>query len=219
MPGQTRLRKSVTDHCADILRDDILNGRFDAPRAFVIDRVAERLKVSHTPIREAIRKLESEGLLEYSRGRGVIIRKLRSEEFDELVTLRLAIEPILIRAACTSAGPREITEARKQLDRWMKLQGSHPERYEGLKQVTDALYASTRLVRTIEALATMNALIARFHIFVWQIEEEIYRTDYDFMTRMIDGIEAGDPEAAVAAFNERVTWAATRVRDKLRELG
>lgn len=215
MAERHSIRKSVTESCADILRNEILNGKFDTPRSFVIDRVAERLKVSQTPIREAVRKLESEGLLEYSRGRGVIIRKLHRDEFDELVDLRRAIEPILIAAACRSARDRDIAEARKQLEKWMKLQGSRPERYEGQHQVTASLYATTRLTRTIEALETVTALIARYHVFVWQSSTQVYQTDFDFISEMLNQIEAGDAEAATAAFTRRMTWAAERVRDQL----
>ena len=219
MAEPLKIRKSATDTCADILREDILNGRFDAPRSFIIDRVAERLKVSPTPVREAVRKLEAEGLLEYSRGRGVVIRKLRSAEFDELVSLRQLIEPLLIRAACKTADQRVLKVARQQLDKWMVQQGSRPERYQGQQLITDTLYASTGLVRTIEALNSITALIARFHISVWQSSDEVYTRDFDFLTEMINQIEARDPDAAVEAFQQRQTWAQTRVRAKLADPG
>ncbi len=72
-------------------------------------RLAEQLGVSRTPIREALLRLEREGLVESSPGRGMFVRGVRPEEIREVYEVREILEPFAARLACQRATPRDLS--------------------------------------------------------------------------------------------------------------
>ncbi len=74
------------------LRAEILEGRVEGGAPLRQDEIAERFGVSKIPVREALRRLESEGLVEFRPRRGAIVRQLPDAEVLELIDVRLALE-------------------------------------------------------------------------------------------------------------------------------
>lgn len=118
------LTKSASDACTEYLRGKIISGELINGKAVVIDRIAADLGTSHTPVREAVRRLEAEGLVTYEPRRGVKVRGLFRTEFEELVELRSAIEPIALAKAISGAEPGAFEEADFELQRWTSAVGS-----------------------------------------------------------------------------------------------
>jgi DNA-binding GntR family transcriptional regulator len=89
---------SVEDGVYRILREEI--GRLDlAPgERLRLEEVAGRLEVSLTPVRHALRRLESEGLVVSIPRRGSRVASLSVEELEEIQALRLGLETFLARA-------------------------------------------------------------------------------------------------------------------------
>lgn len=74
------------------IREDIIYGRVRPGERFIESRLSEQFNTSRTPIREALWQLESEGLIEFERYRGITISKLTLNEIDELFTIRALLE-------------------------------------------------------------------------------------------------------------------------------
>jgi len=81
----------------------------------VEDDIARRLKVSRTPIREALRKLEAEGLVKHLPGRGVIVAKISPDDIDELYAIRGVIEGLCARLAAPQMTRAKIAVLQKLL--------------------------------------------------------------------------------------------------------
>jgi DNA-binding GntR family transcriptional regulator len=79
--------------------------------------LAAKLNVSRTPIREAIRRLASEGLLEVAASRGVMVIQLDKQQVRELYALREALEGTAAKLAAHHASTSEISEMRELLER------------------------------------------------------------------------------------------------------
>jgi len=79
------------------LKASILSGRFDPGERLTEERIAKRLKVSRTPVREALHKLESEGLIKPRKKRGFIASHDSKEEVEELLELRAILEGYTLR--------------------------------------------------------------------------------------------------------------------------
>src|SRR3990172_655958 len=82
------IRKSVFEH----LRHEILRGNLNHGERLIETDIAKRLKISRTPVREAFRKLENEGLVVYSPGRGVTVSKLSADDMQEIYSIRAVVE-------------------------------------------------------------------------------------------------------------------------------
>ncbi|MCF7784578.1 MAG: GntR family transcriptional regulator [Prosthecobacter sp.] len=88
-----------SDSAASLLRAEILNGT-SAPGVLLAESaVAKRLGVSRVPVREALFALEREGLVEFSPTGRAFVKALAPQDFEELLVLRLALEPLASRLA------------------------------------------------------------------------------------------------------------------------
>lgn len=87
------------------LRDQIMHGRIPPGARINVRRLESVYGVSHIPIREAVRRLEGEGLVVNLPKRGVVAAEVSLRELDEVYDLRRIVEPSVIRRAVGRAGP------------------------------------------------------------------------------------------------------------------
>ncbi|PLQ00260.1 GntR family transcriptional regulator [Cupriavidus pauculus] len=93
------------------LREEILQGRLKAGERLRQDELAERIGVSTTPIREALRTLVSEGLASFDTHRGAVVRGLTLEDVREIYRLRMVLEPMLVESAILHTPPELLRRA------------------------------------------------------------------------------------------------------------
>ena len=86
------MAKSLREKIYQKIRDDITFGTFGPGERLVEDRLAKEFKASRSPIREALRQLESEGLITFERNKGITIARLSIKQVDEIYTLRCLLE-------------------------------------------------------------------------------------------------------------------------------
>jgi DNA-binding GntR family transcriptional regulator len=119
MPLRAPLQDSgavtTADAAYQALRQAILQGDLAPGERLRSDALANDLKVSRTPVREALRKLEAEGLVERS-GSGLIVREFSEKDLTEIFYVREALEGMAARLAAENATPGEIAEIRELLD-------------------------------------------------------------------------------------------------------
>ena len=104
--------KSLTELVTETLRDWIVKGELDLGSHLSEVRIANDLKVSRTPVREAIRRLSAEGALEFQGNRRVQVPHMTPERLAELAFARLAIEVKLAEMAAKNApddAPAQLT--------------------------------------------------------------------------------------------------------------
>jgi DNA-binding GntR family transcriptional regulator len=94
---QKKENKSLTTIIFDRVRDDILSGKYTTGEKIVEAKLAEELGVSRTPVREALKQLELDGLVENLPNRGVIVKGITDQDIGDIYTIRLAIEAIAAR--------------------------------------------------------------------------------------------------------------------------
>ena len=103
------------DEVAQMLRRAIISGELDSGTHLVESVLSERFQVSRAPIREALRELESEGLVE-SRRRGVYVKALTQEDVSELYSLRMMLEGAAVELAVSRFDEDDIAALRKHLE-------------------------------------------------------------------------------------------------------
>jgi len=104
---------TTADAVYKVLRQSIINGDLPPGERLRSDALANKIKVSRTPVREALRKLESEGLVIQSGRTGLIVRELSEPELTEVFYVREALEGMAARLAAHNATPSEIAELRE----------------------------------------------------------------------------------------------------------
>src|ERR1700712_642343 len=94
-------RQVLADHVYDELIESLVDGRVAAGSALNIDALAREMEVSQTPIREALARLESTGLVRRTALKGYRVAPvLSTEELVELMDARLVLEPVNAFLAC-----------------------------------------------------------------------------------------------------------------------
>ena len=110
-----REHPSLSQRVADELRRAILTNRRKPGERLVEDRLSEELGVSRIPIREALRVLATEGLVEMQPRRGAYVADVSPEMARDLVEVRATLEGLNARLAARHHEPRIIEELRKVL--------------------------------------------------------------------------------------------------------
>jgi DNA-binding GntR family transcriptional regulator len=152
---------------ADQIRAKILAGIYAAGERVNQDRVAAELGVSHIPVREALRSLESEGLVTFHPRRGFFVAALSAEDAQELGELRGALESLAVRLAVPRATAADLEAAEAQI--------ALSERAESLAVWSEAnwrfhrlLYAPCHRVRLLDTLEGLWRASDRYLRVVWQ---------------------------------------------------
>lgn len=97
------------------LRERIITGQLPGGTRIVEDRVASELGVSRNPVREALRMLEAEGLIQMSARRGAIVSSIGPDEASKVFEVRIPLESLAARLAARKATAEEIAELRDLL--------------------------------------------------------------------------------------------------------
>lgn len=110
-------RRALTDDVLLTLRKAIVAGAFAAGDHIPEARMAEQLGVSRVPVREAMMALEREGLLLFDSRGAARVRDFTPEDFEEIFTLRLALEPMAARRACKKLTPSDMASLEANISR------------------------------------------------------------------------------------------------------
>lgn len=100
---------TAADAVYGALRRSILDGKLSPGERLRSDALARDLNVSRTPVREALRKLEAEGLVDAAPS-GLVVRQLTEQDLTEIFYLREALEGMAARLAAENATRAEIDE-------------------------------------------------------------------------------------------------------------
>lgn len=106
---------STADAVYRVLRHGIVHGDLAPGERLRSDALANELRVSRTPVREALRKLEAEGLAAHA-GSRLIVRAFSEQDLTELFYVREALEGMAARLAAENATPSEIGEISELLE-------------------------------------------------------------------------------------------------------
>lgn len=104
---------SKTDVAYDGIRQRIIDGRYGPGYRLVLDRLATEIGVSAVPVREALRRLEAEGYVDFKRNLGAMVRMLDATAYGETLETLATLEATATSLAARHLGKKEIKAARK----------------------------------------------------------------------------------------------------------
>lgn len=116
---------SIRAQVADQLRAAIMEGMYLPGDRLVERDLCERLGVSRTSLREALRQIEAEGLIDFFPHRGAVVREITEEEVLELWELRTAIESLVARRFALYGTEEDIARLEDSVDAMAEALASH----------------------------------------------------------------------------------------------
>lgn len=192
---------SQVERVYDELQEAIVSGELAPSTPLRHQELSEAYGVSLIPIREAIRKLEMERLVESIPNRGARVAPISLEDLNDAYATRMAIEGEALRKAFVHITPAHLKQMRASREALVsKVKRDDATFYDLHRRLHFAIYelsGSAWLVHTIEILwrhtERYRRLAARMKPFV-DVGDDLHG-------HILDAIEAGDVDAAVAALH------------------
>jgi DNA-binding GntR family transcriptional regulator len=211
---------SVEDGVYRALRAEI--GRLElAPgQRLPLEEIAGRFQVSPTPVRHALRRLESEGLVVSRPRRGSRVAPLSVEELEEIQALRLGLETFLARQgaeASTDASLAEMTAARDEMERAFHA-GDLDAYLLSFWSLRDACYRCARRPRLERALADQRVRVERYVLTLCR-DPEAFAALRRGPDTLLEACRARDGEAAEAATRDALQWVLAELQRMLDNAG
>ena len=107
---------SLTDEIANIIRERILKGEYRIGEKIKETQIATELQVSRTPIREAFKLLETEGLIDYVPNRGCFAKGFTKQDIEDIYAVRKALEVLSVEWAVNRITDEEVARLQEQSD-------------------------------------------------------------------------------------------------------
>lgn len=153
---------SAADYAYATLRREIVEGRFAPGRRMREIELAQRLGISRTPTRQALSRLELEGLLALRPRAGLVVSVLDMDAVEELYEMRAALEGAAAGMAARHASPRDLALLTRLLDEETGL-GSEPMNlYRHNRELHEAIHMAAHnryLEKSLHALHDAIALL------------------------------------------------------------
>ena len=178
-------------------------------------RMAERLSMSRTPIRDALLMLEGEGLLIRQGSRGLQIRKVQIEEYMDTLQIRMMLEPPVARMTAGKMRKEKIQELRAALNGLLENPESEADR-EQVRGVDEDLHDGLASASGNPQLAQIIQTLRRqTQIFDLRAMPERLEETCKEHLRLLNAVEAGDGAAAETAMLEHLQCVRDSIIGKL----
>ncbi len=148
------------------LREAILTGDLEPGEHLMEVKLANKLGVSRTPIREAIRKLELEGLVVMTPRRSAEVARITKEDLNDVLEVRRVLESLAIQLCCAKRTGQEIVLLRENLNTFRKYIRENKVKEIAVTDVQfhDIIYQSTGNKRLNQILYNLREQMYRYRM-------------------------------------------------------
>ena len=179
----------LRDVVFNTLRQAILKGELAPGERLMEIQLAERLGVSRTPIREAIRKLELEGLVLMIPRKGAEVAKISEKSLRDVLEVRRSLEELAIELACQRMTPEAVEELEKKQEEFKEAveQGNPMEIAETDEAYHDVIYKGTYNDRLVQMINNLREQMYRYRLEYIKDEDkrQILLLEHDNILRAV----------------------------------
>ena len=207
----------LRDVVFNTLRQAILRGELKPGERLMEIQLANKLGVSRTPIREAIRKLELEGLVLMIPRRGAEVAEITEKSLRDVLEVRGALEELAVKLACQKITDEQIAELRaaeKEFEQALNS-GDVTVYAEADVKFHDVIYHATDNQRLIQLLFNLREQMYRYRVEYLK-REEAHGTLLVEHKKIIETIANRDMDAAVDAVCQHIDNQVSAVIDTIR---
>ncbi|MFA6844880.1 MAG: GntR family transcriptional regulator [Sphaerochaetaceae bacterium] len=196
--------QSLADMVYENLKDQILNEEIKGGEKIAEEQLAEKLGVSRTPIREAIKRLSEYGLITLNPRTNAMVSIITNKEAIDICTVRLTLEELTIRTLCKMANV-DFTEIEDHANACLKAidAGDQSTLFQEDSQFHIAMARATQNNILLSLLLKLDAQILKIRI-AQSIKEEALKTYYDQHMQLIELIKEKQPEQACKLMKKHI---------------
>lgn len=188
----------LRDVVFNTLRQAILRGELKPGERLMEIQLANKLGVSRTPIREAIRKLELEGLVLMIPRRGAEVAEITEQNLRDVLEVREALEELSVKLACQHATREQLEVMKEAAETFKKsLHGDDVTKIaEADVAFHDAINMATSNKKLIQILNNLREQMYRYRVEYLK-NRDVYEQLIEEHEMLIEAVESRDQERAV----------------------
>jgi DNA-binding GntR family transcriptional regulator len=210
------------DDVTDAIREAILSGKLAAGTRLIEDDLADQLNVSRGPVRQAIYRLQQEGLVVHETHRGATVATVSREDIAEIYSLRTALERLAAAEACRKASEADLAP----LEAILLLFRSIPRTDITRKRVAemdmefhDALFRAAHHQRLYRTWQTLRSQVMVFLLLRDALPDDYLDSWHRDHKLILDLLRARDVAGAMAAADQHIGGAYERLQAMLEKNG
>lgn len=200
--------KPIREMIYDTIRAAIFSGELKPGDRLREEELASRMQVSRTPIREALRKLEAEGLIKHLPRKGAVVREFTQHEVMELYSIRIALEALAISQVVRNITAREIEDLRGMLLEMRRFTdlGDSPALFIVTRKFNMLMLGACRMPLLIKLISNYQEYLERVRTRTMesQTRKEAAQRDHE---EIFAAVAAANAEAAEQAVKRHLMGA------------
>jgi DNA-binding GntR family transcriptional regulator len=198
----------AVDKAYRTVKDGIISGRYPGGARITEQEVAATSGVSRTPVREALRRLQSEGLVDFTPNFGAVVTVWTEADSDEVFELRAMLEAYGAKRAAQHASAEQLALLRGLAEAQVKESLERKPGYlERISEINNRFHyaiqeaaASPRLARALSSLIEAPLVMKTFHIYT---PEDLVRSAQHHL-ELCSALESRDAEWAASVMRSHV---------------
>lgn len=199
----------------EALRKAIIEGGLQDGEALRQDEIARMFNTSRIPVREAITRLEQQGLVKTQRYKGAVVAGIEPQEVSEIFDFRALVEATVIKAAVPQMTPKTLKKARECCDAFFS--SDDPMEWgEFNREFHGTLYAASNLPYHLSVIDSSMDRIDRYLRAQLSLTDGMVRAN-DEHTDILEACEKGDAEKAAELTANHILGAKASLIDYLKE--
>lgn len=207
MSGAAELFSTKSDYAYTVLREKILSGEFAPGQVFNQATLARAIGISTTPLREALRRLKSENLVELDAHRDARVSELTAEEARDLLEVRRSLDPLAAALAAERRTRTDIMHIREAANIEPLRLGFGLDDLDAHRRFHSAIYRASHndlLISTLDALWDKADRYRRLGLAAGQSQNERERKA-DEHRRLVECVVAGDVDGAAEVMHQHIS--------------
>ena len=206
---------SLAEEIVHILRGRIINGEYSIGEKLVENKIAEELKVSRTPVREAFKQLTKENLIEYVPNKGCFAKGFDRDDLNDIYAVRNAVEQLAVEWAIKNRTDEDLARISEQLElmQHYNANGMVDKFIQATEENTNILYKMTGSRFIVQALKSYQEYISLARQGMMTKRESLLEI-LEEHTAIFEAIADGDVEKAKTAVSRHLEKSAQRAADR-----
>jgi DNA-binding GntR family transcriptional regulator len=197
------------------IRQKILAGELAPETSLDQEALAQWLGLSTTPVREALRRLESERLVVSRAHRDTVVAPLSADTVEEVYTVRLSLDPLAASLAAAHADSSE-RERIRALSRESPANDDPGSYVQFNRQLHRSIYAASRNIVLIELLDSLWDLSDRYRMIISK-DAAVIKVAQQEHSALVSAVVDGNPDQAAELMREHLAASLGQIRAAVTE--
>jgi DNA-binding GntR family transcriptional regulator len=209
-------RASLHNVVVSRIRDMIIEGFLAVGERIHEGQLCEQLGISRTPLREALKVLASESLVELVPNRGAVVRRLTWKDARDMMDVQAHLEQMAAPLTCRNASDEEIGEIRRLHDEMLAFYAARDRlRYFKLNQRIHSLLIAFSGNESLHLVHNILQTRMKRIRYIGDRTEETWAAAVAEHEEMVTALEARDARRLAAAMVDHIMWSWERVKNAL----